>query len=1117
MRNATMGSLSAPQASGEDPIISTRMATTLIASPSWSDLTPPGGMDLGQPTERSARSRARLADSVVVGVGASLPAGVGRHSDSRSGHELAVFDPAVPDLALLLLGLREGVQAIILDPRHEPLAQIAAAAAERPGLAALHIIAHGAPGEIRLGGQAVTAATLAAAGPTLQGLGGALAANGHIALWSCETGAGPEGATFREALARQTGAAVGASARPIGAGAAWRLDVGATATAPIGAAAAAGYAGVLALAITGATDDVGPILGNITEGGWTNDTTPTFFGTLPTITHANTLLVLHTGQYGSYTVGAFQPGATTWSFTLTQPMFAGETYMFLWLINPTTGTTQSPFYRINLDTTAPTATPGITAISANDRYVYDLTGDIAPGGTSNGNSPFLTGSISGTRAVGDQLAVYDGATRLGFANIFNGQGDWAFTSPVLAEGTHALTIRIEDLAGNVGPNVAARTIIVDTLTINGTADADTLTGGIGNNTLNGGDGNDYLDGGAGDDSLAGGNGDDALIGGAGHNTLNGGTGSDVVYYSVPSTTQALNLVASTTAFTGANGAGGTDSLIGIEGITAGIFNDAIDASSYTVGQIYLYGSTGNDSLTGTAFNDYLDGEDGSDTLSGGGGADILLGGTGHDSLLGGNGNDTLVGGAGNDTLSGGGDVDTADYRTGTANLTANLATGVATDGLGGTDSLNGMDNLIGGTGNDLLTGDGNGNLLNGGTGNDTLVGGVGSDTLIGGSGTDLADHSANTSAQAIVANLAAGTISDGMSGGTDSVTGIENITGGAGSDRLTGDGNANLLTGGAGNDTLVGGAGNDTLNGGGDVDTADYSSATANLTANLSTGVATDGLGGTDCLSGVDNLIGGGGNDLLTGDGNGNVLNGGSGNDVLVGGVGSDTLIGGAGDDLADYSGNTSAQAIVANLATGTVIDGLSGGTDSVTTVENVTGGAGNDRLTGDSNANLLTGGAGNDTISGGAGHDTLVGGAGNDSISGGDGTDTAFFDRAAANYTITYDSATRLLTVVGDGIDTVARDVETLNFAGTAISTTSLINTAPVITSSATAAFAEGGTGAAYEAAATDDEGVSLTWLLSGTDAAEFNINATSGAVTFRSAPNFEAPADSGADNVYD
>lgn len=79
-------------------------------------------------------------------------------------------------------------------------------------------------------------------------------------------------------------------------------------------------------------------------------------------------------------------------------------------------------------------------------------------------------------------------------------------------------------------------------------------------------------------------------------------------------------------------------------------------------------------------------------------------------------------------------------------------------------------------------------------------------------------------------------------------------------------------------------------------------------------------------------------------------------------------------------------------------------------------------------------------------------------------------------------------------------------------------VNGAPSVTSAAAANFAENGVGAVYTATGTDpDAGTILSWTLTGTDAALFNINAATGAVTFKAAPNFEAPGDAGANNVYD
>ena len=49
-------------------------------------------------------------------------------------------------------------------------------------------------------------------------------------------------------------------------------------------------------------------------------------------------------------------------------------------------------------------------------------------------------------------------------------------------------------------------------------------------------------------------------------------------------------------------------------------------------------------------------------------------------------------------------------------------------------------------------------------------------------------------------------------------------------------------------------------------------------------------------------------------------------------------------------------------------------------------------------------------------------------------------------------------------------------------------------------------------------DAGATATWsIVGGADAAKFTINASTGVLTFVSAPNYEAPTDSGANNVYD
>jgi serralysin len=104
---------------------------------------------------------------------------------------------------------------------------------------------------------------------------------------------------------------------------------------------------------------------------------------------------------------------------------------------------------------------------------------------------------------------------------------------------------------------------------------------------------------------------------------------------------------------------------------------------------------------------------------------------------------------------------------------------------------------------------------------------------------------------------------------------------------------------------------------------------------------------------------------------------------------------------------------VVANLFTGVVID--SGGTDALIAIENLSGGAFNDSLTGDTAANILAGNQGHDTLIGGNGNDQLDGGAGNDSMTGGNGNDSYIVD-ATGDKTIEATS--------GGGIDTVTSNI---------------------------------------------------------------------------------------------
>lgn len=125
----------------------------------------------------------------------------------------------------------------------------------------------------------------------------------------------------------------------------------------------------------------------------------------------------------------------------------------------------------------------------------------------------------------------------------------------------------------------------------------------------------------------------------------------------------------------------------------------------------------------------------------------------------------------------------------------------------------------------------------------------------------------------------------------DGFTHVQNLTGSAFADRLSGDSRDNVLNGGAGADMLSGKGGKNTLNGGEGVDTVSYDGAPSGVLVDLSKGTASNGYGGVDRLTGIENVLGSAYDDILSGDAGANRLQGGAGNDLLSGGGGYDRYV----------------------------------------------------------------------------------------------------------------------------------------------------------------------------------------------------------------------------------
>jgi Ca2+-binding RTX toxin-like protein len=514
------------------------------------------------------------------------------------------------------------------------------------------------------------------------------------------------------------------------------------------------------------------------------------------------------------------------------------------------------------------------------------------------------------------------------------------------------------------------------------------------------------------------------------------------------------------------------------------YNFFAGAVGYSLADITM-GTSGADTITAPAASyKLLYGAGGNDTISGGVGEDILIGGADNDTLSGGEGNDTYVynAGDGNDTIN--------DFT-----YAAGPFLGSNTLQLGA--GLNAANTVIAKSGNNITL------TFTGYSGSIAIIDQdsfpsktPGVDLIqFGDGGTwTRAQIASNYISQQEAAGAATIT---GFNYFGDVINGsaINNtLQGLAGNDTLRGYGGDDLLSGGEGNDTYIynAGDGNDTIN--------DFTYAAGPLlgsnTLQLGTGLnvantivtrtgnsitltftgysgsvaiidqysypsKTPGVdliqfgdGGTwtraQITTNINNFTGlNGANDILTGNTLANVITGLSWNDTLTGDAGNDTLDGGADIDTASYTPATTSALVNLSstsqtlngtvVAAGTARDGQ-GGTDTLVSIENVTGGNFADWIIGSTASNTLSGGAGNDSLDGADGNDILIGGAGNDTLTGGNGTDT--LDYTASTAAVLVNLGTTSHTMAGTavaagaavdglgGVDTVS-GFETVNGSG--------------------------------------------------------------------------------------
>lgn len=742
----------------------------------------------------SVRFKDRLSNIKLVGSDQDGMVSGSVLTSLPSPREIAFVDTGINDLKTFLGGLRPEVEAIILSDGEPAIRQMARHLSAYSRLERVHVVAHGAPGEIRFSSGTFSERDVAGSTDVFAKIGAALGENGSMQLWCCATGKNEVGKSFAEFLHRCLSRSVAAASGFVGAvalGGSWCLDLqfgNAAPRPPLTRSGLAAYQGVLANFSATVSQD------NLTGG----------------------------------------PGADTFKIGA--------------------GTVQSGDVfdgRGGIDTLIVTAAADFSILPASSLLSMEIL-SISGSGTAvtfNANqfgASGLSSSLDLRGSTGNQTVIVQNASNFSAAAwTFGGNGSSAWGN----SGNDIIAIN-----GTSGADTITGSSSADIVT--GGSGVDTLAGGGGDDTfvVNNGDfaGAESINGGAGANMLSVAGTNNFTTGILTNlQTLSGSSGSDTVTLTgtemngfttvnLGSGGDAVNLTSTSTGLNGRNDI----QLSGVEAISAAaaLAGVVINLSSQSEG-FTITGSAEADTITGGAGNDTLDGGSGNDTLVGAGGSDSLFGSGGSDVLIGGEGNDVLYDESGDDVLDGGNGDDTmSDF----GGAVASLSGGAGNDGMWTGANMTGT--VDGGSDRDVLFVTG-GNLTGLAISNVEIY--TTSAEFVFGTVTQLDgfdtittfDDPAHASSLVDIRISGGGSLDLSDELGLRSAVVTADAT--AGNGITTGVGN-DTITGGGGNDTIAGGAGNDSINGGLGNDTFVFA---ANLAGNGIIGDFEEGSGVGDLIS----------------------------------------------------------------------------------------------------------------------------------------------------------------------------------------------------------------------------------------------------------------------------
>jgi|GEM_PF-1447904 len=415
---------------------------------------------------------------LTVSPGVDPAQGAAAQAAAETARQVIFVESDVADYQSLVAGVTDSAEVVLLDQSQNGLTQMADYLSGQAGqYDAIHIISHGAAGQLNLGTSVIDAAAIGAYSEELATIGSALTADGDLLLYGCDVAAGAIGSNFLTQLADATGADVAASVDPTGnaaLGGDWDLEanVGAIESGhAIGAAAAAGYEGLLA-------SISGTVAGQTVND---NSTTTPFSGVVITGTgNVAVTITLDDDAKGALSGANFTFAAGVYTLDSGLDAAAAEAAIRSLVLNPANdrvapGDTETTTFTITANDGTPATDSTTTVISTSVNDIPTITGAIAGQAVNDTGtiSPFAGVTIDDLDNPDQSLTVQvslDAAakgtfsTLSGFTLVSPGVYEFVGTA---SDATTAIRGMVFDPADNrVAPNTTETTTF--TITANDT-------------------------------------------------------------------------------------------------------------------------------------------------------------------------------------------------------------------------------------------------------------------------------------------------------------------------------------------------------------------------------------------------------------------------------------------------------------------------------------------------------------------------------------------------------------------------------------------------------------------------------------------------------------------------